>query len=288
VLVALPDGRRLEIWETGDPSGRPVLFLPGCPDSRWAAWPASDPARETGVRLVSVNRPGYGASDPHPTTHVSVAADVVATVEALGVDRLELVGMSVGGVYALAVAAAFPERVRSVVTVSAPGDVARMAPPHHRDGLAEEQSEVLDRVRMGTLADAVEVLRPEFEDWRRTIDPDDEDDQALAERFTLGAGRDLEILRGVPVAVRARSAREALGRPEGYLRDAALMFRPWQFDVASVRCPVVVRHGGLDTSASPRNAAWLAAALPGADVVVTPGDTHLAALHDHWPELLGE
>jgi pimeloyl-ACP methyl ester carboxylesterase len=286
VLVSLPDGRRLEIWETGDPGGRPVFFLPGCPDSRWAAWPATDAAREAGVRLVSVNRPGYGGSDPHPTSHDSVAADLVAVADALGIERIGLVGMSVGGVYALATAAAHPERVESVVTVSAPGDVARMVPPHHRDGLAEQQSEVLDRVREGTPDDAVEVLRPEFEEWRRGIDPSDLDDTALAERFTLGVGRDLEILRGVPVAVRARSAREALARPDGYLRDAALMFRPWEFDVRAVSCPVVVRHGGLDTSASPRNAEWLAGALPRADVVLDPGDSHLAALHDHWPDIL--
>ena len=114
--------------------------------------------------------------------------------------------MSVGGVYALAVAATYPERVRRVVTVSSPGDVARMEPPHHRDGLSGEQSEVLDRVRSGSVEDAVEVLRPEFEEWRAAIDPADTDDVALAERFTAGSGRDLELTRAVPVAV-GRGAR---------------------------------------------------------------------------------
>ena len=287
MLLPLPDGRCLEAWETGDPTGRPVLFLPGCPDSRWAAWPATDVARRAGVRLVALNRPGYGGSDPARTSHASVAADVVAAADALALDDVALVGMSVGGVYALAVAAAYPERVRRVVTVSSPGDVARMEPPHHRDDLSEEQSEVLDRVRGGTVEDAVEVLRPEFEEWRRAIDPTDTDDEALAERSTTGSGRDLELMRAVPVAVRARSAREALGRPDGYLRDAALMLRPWELDVSAVTCPVTVRHGGLDTSASPRNAAWLAAAVPGARLVTVAGDSHLAALHDHWAELLG-
>ena len=35
----------------------------------------------------------------------------------------------------------------------------------------------------GTVEDAVEVLRPEFEEWRRAIDPTDTDDEALAGRF---------------------------------------------------------------------------------------------------------
>ena len=108
---------------------------------------------------------------------------MVAVADELGLDDVALVGMSVGGVYALAVAATYPERVRRVDTVSAPGDVARMEPPHHRDGLSGEQSEVLDRVRSGTVEDAVEVLRPEFEEWRRAIDPTDTDDEALAGRF---------------------------------------------------------------------------------------------------------
>ena len=286
MLLPLPDGRRLEAWETGDPAGRAVVFLPGCPDSRWAAWPATDAARRAGVRLVALNRPGYGASDPAPTSHRSVAADVLAAIDELGLDDVALVGMSVGGVYALALAASYPERVRRVVTVSAPGDVARMEPPHHRDGLSGEQSEVLDRVRAGSVEEAVEVLRPEFEQWRRAIDPADPDDEALAERSTTGSGRDLELQRAVPVAVRARSVREALGRPDGYLRDAALMLRPWEFDVTAVSCPVTVRHGGLDTSASPRNAAWLAGTVPGARLVRVAWDSHLAALHDHWTELL--
>ena len=72
--------------------GRPAThrpaarFLPGCPDSRWAAWPATDAARRAGVRLVALNRPGYGASHPARTSHASVAADVVAVADEFALD----------------------------------------------------------------------------------------------------------------------------------------------------------------------------------------------------------
>ncbi len=68
--------------------------------------------------------------------------------------------MSVGGSYAAAFAATYPERVTALALVSAQGNA------------------VTDTE--GTVEDAVERMRPEFMEWRAKIDPDDEDDAALA------------------------------------------------------------------------------------------------------------
>jgi pimeloyl-ACP methyl ester carboxylesterase len=286
-LLVLPEGRALELLELGDPAGRPVFFLPGCPDSRWAAWSAREVAADVGVRLLAVNRPGYGRSTATASTHRSVADDLVSAMDQLGVGAAGVLGMSLGGPYALACAALHPARVTAVTTVSAVGQVAAMDPPHHRDDLAPEAVSELAAVRRGTLADAVEVLRPAFERWAASFDAGEVPDEQLASRWAAtSSGRDLELLLAVPPDVRARGAREALADPTGYLRDAALALRAWEWDIDAVRCPVSVWHGGSDDSASVRNAEWLLTHVPGARGEVLPGETHLAVLHDHWRELL--
>ncbi len=246
-----------------------MVFLPGCPDSRWAALPGDAPARRAGVRLVAVNRPGYGASAAAASTHLTVADDLVAVADELGAERFALLGMSVGGTYALACAARHPERVAAVATVACPGDLSRMDPPQHRNGSSAEEAELLARVRSAaSVAAAVELLRPEFEAYRH---------QRLAEVSSRSTD---------DPAVRQEV--EALSCPDGYLRDAAVMLRAWSWDVTAVRCPVLVVHGALDGQASVRNAHWLAAAVPGARLRVLDDAGHLDALEDSWDDLLAD
>ncbi|MGH3331266.1 MAG: alpha/beta fold hydrolase, partial [Nocardioidaceae bacterium] len=83
-LLRLPDGRRAQLWQGGASAGPVVFFLHGCPDTRHAARTGEAAARRSGVRLVAVNRPGYGLSDPHESSHVSVADDIVAVADLLG------------------------------------------------------------------------------------------------------------------------------------------------------------------------------------------------------------
>ena len=88
---------------------------------------------------------------------------------------------------------------------------------------------------------------------------------------------------------RPRSRRRPARRwptTDGYLRDAALAFRPWDVDVSAVRCPTFLWYGGADERALP-GADWFAARIPHAEVVVRPGVTHWATLAAYWPEVLG-
>jgi pimeloyl-ACP methyl ester carboxylesterase len=118
--------------------------------------------------------------------------------------------MSVGTAYALVCAARHPERVRSLALVAAPPQ--------------EERS----------------VDEAEFADWVARLDPDDPDDGALTTRFLAALPPADAALLGTmrtPAQV-AAAVREALADHDGYLRDAALTFRPWDATPADVRCPV--------------------------------------------------
>ena len=102
VQVRLPDGRMMAIAEYGDPAGLPVLYFHGFPACRLEAGLIGD----LPVRLLALDRPGYGGSTPKPgRTLLDWPQDVAHVADQLGLDTLHLVGLSGGGPYAAVCAA---------------------------------------------------------------------------------------------------------------------------------------------------------------------------------------
>ena len=261
----LPGGRRTQLWTGGAGSGPAVLVCHGTPDTRWVARTGQTAALAEGVRLVCVNRPGYGTSTPAASTMASVADDAVAVLDRLGLDGVAVLGMSVGGAYAAALAARHPDRVTALAVVAAPSET---------------------RSSTGSLEEAVEAARPEFSAWAASVDVADPADEALAARW-LGSlpPEDAALLGALGPAAVAASAREALACPDGYLRDAALLFSEWGIDFDAIACPTHLWYGAHDDRNPPATGTWWADRIAGAELTVTP-TTHLATLLANWPAIL--
>ncbi len=246
----LPDGRALGWAEWGPTSGTPVLLCPGAATSRSLGFGANvvDGLK---VRLVSVDRPGLGASTPAPGRGLlDWGADVAHLAAARGLEGLAVVGASQGAPFALACAAA--GAVTRVALVAGTDelahpslrgllvpDVARLVDlATHEPAQAEAFFAGMSAQRMGDMvlgmsceADRAVYTEPVFaEAYRR----------ALAEAFSQGSA--------------------------GYARDTVLAFSPWPFDVGALRVPVDLWYGGLDTSPvhSPDQGESLARRMPSA------------------------
>jgi pimeloyl-ACP methyl ester carboxylesterase len=130
--VRLPDGRRLACRQYGPADGKPVLYMPGTPScaTEWRMWPAGA-ADQLNMRVVAVDRPGLGGSDPLPRCRIADwPADVTALADALGLSRFAILGYSGGVPYTLSCAEALPDRVSKAALVGCvgPGNIAGMAP----------------------------------------------------------------------------------------------------------------------------------------------------------------
>src|SRR5262245_25902620 len=118
------DGRAIGYAEYGDPKGTPVLWCHGGPGSRLEPSGFAPAAEQVGLRLIGIDRPGYGKSTPVPgRTIASWVPDGLAVADELGLTRFAAVGVSTGGSYSLALAALAPERVLGVVACCALTDM---------------------------------------------------------------------------------------------------------------------------------------------------------------------
>lgn len=117
--LELRGGRRLGFAEYGRPDGEPCFYFHGHPGSRFEAEVAHEVAAGAGIRVLALDRPGYGRSDFEPNrTILSWSRDVEAVADQLRLERFAVLGASGGGPYALACGHALPERVRRIGLIS--------------------------------------------------------------------------------------------------------------------------------------------------------------------------
>ncbi|CAN5535196.1 alpha/beta hydrolase [soil metagenome] len=282
-LVPLPDGRRLAVDDVGDPSGQPVVCLHGTPDSRLARHPYDGLAAVAGVRLLAVDRPGCGRSDPHAgRTLSSVADDLVALADHLGLDRIGVLAWSAGAPYAIALGAQHPARVRAValaaplvpITAYADPSMVEAAGPGRRL-FAEMAAEMApDEVA----AEVAPYLLPDPATPAAVADhPRTEADRARgADLSAVPGGFDRLVAASVEAVARGR---------QGLHQDVATQAAIPDVDLSGCRAPVRIWCGTADDVAPPAFGHWWADLLPDAHLELVDGASHVLAL-THWTMLL--
>jgi pimeloyl-ACP methyl ester carboxylesterase len=98
--IVTADGRRLAFAEYGDPAGRPCLYFHFTPGSRLDPLVVFHDKAELldGIRLVAIDRPGFGRSDRQPgRTFLDWPADVTAVTDQLGINTFSVLEVSARG-----------------------------------------------------------------------------------------------------------------------------------------------------------------------------------------------
>lgn len=151
--------------ETG--AGEPVLFLHGGMCSAEVLRPLA--SRLTGYAITAPERPGHGRTPDRPGAfhYADGVADTLAVMDAAGLASAHVVGFSDGGNIGLLLALEHPERVRSLVAISAnlhPGDgVFRLDGEIPRAQIDRIESENAELAPPGT--DAADIERRLADMW---------------------------------------------------------------------------------------------------------------------------
>jgi pimeloyl-ACP methyl ester carboxylesterase len=285
LTVTLPDGRVLAFDDVGDPGGVPLVYLHGCPDCRLARHPDDRIAAEAGVRLIAVDRPGYGRSDGDPAgTEATQADDVVALADALGVARFAVLGWSSGGPGALALAANHPDRV--IAAGVAAGQVPMVADADPEVAAALDPMIAMRADVMGTMSpdEFAAMVAPLLAPLDASLELAME---AVIEGKDAAYLRDLATVEGLHEWLARMSMAAVEHGLAGAERDMRAMVSPWPFALESINVPVVLWYGTEDHRFKPPLGRWLADRIPGARLEVLDGASHLLPF-THWRSLLDE
>jgi pimeloyl-ACP methyl ester carboxylesterase len=277
----LPDGRVLEYWDGGEPTGRLMILHPGTPETRVMGTWGHDAAVSAGVRLISVNRPGYGGSTTAPPSLRATGADTAALAAYLGADEYAVFGLSGGGPFAVATAVADPAHARAVGVVGGMGPW-RLLEDSSRD---PEGSTCLALLDAGDAAAAWDCMLQDVERAYRGMAPLDDD--ARVETMLADIGGESRLFRdGRYRALWAENLRTVLEHVEGSAFDNLAWGGPWDADPREVEVPTVLWYGDADRPCPIAHGEWYAERIRGSDLVILSGESHLDVIDAHWPEVL--
>jgi pimeloyl-ACP methyl ester carboxylesterase len=278
-VMDLPDGRELAWLELGKPKGPPVFVFHGTPGSRLQATANDKPIMAAGVRLISVDRPGYGHSTYQRDRHLpGWASDVACLADHLKLERFAVIGVSGGGPHAAVCARFLPERVTAAGIVSGIGPLADSR-------LGSEGMMGVNRVLAQLGAKSRAALLPLFgaqefvtRRWPervlksalRQLPPPD---AAVMERAEERAAFVEEARRSSATTARAAA------------QDIALFARDWGFRLDDITIPVHVWHGDADRNVPLAHGRHVADTIPGAAFHECPGEGHLLMI-DRLEEIL--
>jgi pimeloyl-ACP methyl ester carboxylesterase/DNA-binding CsgD family transcriptional regulator len=244
-------------WQaTGPTDAPPLVFVPPLAQHIEMMWEKAAFWRPiarltTRVRLVQFDKLGTGLSDPVDQPHDlgERVEQVIAVMDAAGIERAAVLGLSEGGVTAAAVAARHPDRVAALVL----GDTLA--------GTAD-----LDGVRaFGPIGDPADII--DF--WQRFVAGWGTASTLTLTDFAPSLASDDAMRRWVPSYERASASPLLIGR---WVRGALAL--DVTAELGAVSAPTLVLHLRGDRVIPIAHGRYLADRIAGAELVELDGDDH--------------
>ena len=246
-------------------------------------------ARDCGVRLIAIDRPGYGHSSYRSRRRLAdFPGDVAQLADHLQVRAFGVFGHSAGGPHALACARFLPHRV---TTCSVVGGIAPTGDPRLTEGMMVSN----------------QILWSICWHWPRSLDPLAAALGMLVSPFVgvaLRFGRqhpdtgldrfnrmlpecDVEVMARpeIRAELMAEAGEFTLAVARTSVQDMAACIRDWGFRPEDIEVPVHIWQGDLDRNVPLAHGELLAKVIPNATLHECPGEGHWLVV-DHMAEIL--
>jgi pimeloyl-ACP methyl ester carboxylesterase len=272
--IKLSDGRLLGYSEYGAQQGFPVIYTHGGLACRQDVASADSVAAQNNIRVIAVDRPGIGLSEPKPGRSVLAWADDIAELqERLGIREFAAMGWSMGGQYALALGHAQPMSTTRVAVLTGGLPIT--------NSTVFQQMPLVDRafIRMSQRVPRLAGV------CLRSMGLFAQTSPELYGRLAAHdlPSADAAVIRSEGFATFGRMSAEALRHPDGHIDDYLAAMLPWGFEPEDVTVPVDVWGGADDCFLDPGWPAELANRIPNAALHMRSGGHFMA--HLHWQEI---
>jgi len=272
----LRDGRRLGYAEAGDPAGWPVLYFHGIPGSRREQHLESSIAEELGLRLIVLERPGYGLSEHQPGRRLlDWIADVEEFADRLELSRFSVMGFSGGGPYALACAHGLARRITSTSLISSSSPYAAIYAGSERLPANLALFELARNDPQQALSMMENLAGEGGKLYHLVADMLGEAEKRIMSAPALAAMYRENMVEAVRQGV------------EGLVRDMAIVADDWGFSIEDITSPVYLWHGLADTLTQPAMGHYLHEILPNCQGTFLPEEGHFLVF-PRWREILTE
>ena len=239
--------------------------------------PPEAPTQALGVRLLVIERPGFGLSDYQAgRTLLDWPDDVLGFTESLEIERFAVVGISAGGPYAAACAYRLSRRLSGAAIVSGVGPVDVPGGIEEMPRIRQAGARVARR--------APWLLRPLL--W--LVSNPQRDPERFYERMLAG-NSDVDralLTRPDMKAMLMDNYREATRMGvRGFAHEAIILSNPWGFRIEDIAMPVCLWHGEEDANVSLSAARYLAQTIPQCHAHFLPREGHWLFL-SRWKEIV--
>ena len=275
--VGLSDGRRLGFADYGPPDGVPLLLFGGA-SGRYLKPCSDDLLLQVGVRLIVVERPGYGLSDFQPKRILlDWPGDVEQLADHLKLARFAVVAGSQGGPYGAVCGYKLADRLSSLTLVSAlaPFDV-----PGLTEGMAPALA-MLPRLARYTPF----LLRPM---QGATVAFIRRNPEAAVKRLFVNLPPGDQVILQQPDLIEtfARDFPEAYRQGgRGAAHDIYVVCHPWGFQPADIRAKTFVWQGEADPNVPPVMGRYFAETIPNCTATFVPEAGHML-FYTHFESIL--
>ncbi len=269
-----PDGRTVAWSEWGPTEGVPVLRVPGTPGCRYTLRADRSLWRKRNLRMITTERPGFGASTRLPGRgFAEVADDLAAVLDQLELDSVHVTGGSGSAPHELALAARHPTRVRAMTIVvgAAPTteDEEELEVGLNREGrkLLRAGDVVGFRALLAEARDA--LLADTIPAFQQAMDNAPEADRAVMADPAWQESLKLSVVESLGPGV------------DGWVDEALAIAGNWDdVDRAAVRTSLTWWHAGSDANAPLSAARRLLDDIPHAQLQLFGAhEGHMAAFH---------
>lgn len=275
----LSDGRSLGFCEGGAGKGFPLFYFHGFPGSRLEIEFADSASEHNNIRIIGVERPGYGLSSPKKGRRINEWPDDVAELaDFLEIDKFSILGVSGGGPYAAACARFIPDRLERVGIVAGLGPVQQ---PGSMEGMiwlnriGLRLAARLPAVAQGLLITGLAILKSNPEGIMGY----------LASHVTRYG--DTGLCNPEARKTYARSFKEAFRNGYcGVASDLVLYSRPWDFRLEDIEARVDVWQGLDDVIVPYCMGKNYSSAIPGCGEYFYAGEGHFSLIFKYMDEII--